>query len=140
MSGKLLRFLFITACFLLSSGKTFAHHGDAGRYAENVTTVTGTVVELRFINPHVFIVVDVKDESGNVERWQGELGSANQLHRTFGWTKDTLKPGDRITMVGRRLRNGSNYIGLNEKSKVILADSAEEIFHGGGGQQAPQAP
>ena len=138
MKNNLLTSFLMALGLFLVSGPIFAHHGDAGRYAETVTTVTGTVVEFQFINPHAMIFIDVKDENGKVERWQGELGGPNTLSRGFGWTKNTLKPGDKITMIGRRLKNGSNYIGLNEMSKVIATDSGKELFHGGGGGGAPQ--
>src|SRR5215813_5595153 len=80
-----------------------AHHGDAGRYEDKLTTVKGTVVELQLVNPHSMVVLDVDEDGGKVVRWRGEAGTATQL-KGWCWTKDVIKPGDRITMTGRRLK------------------------------------
>jgi hypothetical protein len=56
----------VAACLLLTSVPVFAHHGDAGRYEDNLTILKGTVVDLQLITPHSIIVVDVTDESGKV--------------------------------------------------------------------------
>ena len=55
-----------------------AHHGDAGRYEEEVITVTGTVVALQMVNPHSHIILDVVQD-GKTVRWQAELGTPQQL-------------------------------------------------------------
>ena len=62
----------------IDAGAMRAHHGDAGRYEEKLTTVTGTVAELQLINPHSMIVVDVTDSDGKIVRWRGEAGSATR--------------------------------------------------------------
>src|SRR6266516_4049742 len=109
----------------LVSMPLFAHHGDAGRYEDKLTTVKGTVIELQLINPHSVVVLDVKDEaSDQVIRWRGEAGSATQL-RGWCWTKEVIKPGDTVTMIGRRLKNGSPYMTLSENSRVIDANGKE---------------
>ena len=105
-----------------------AHHGDAGRYEDNLTLLTGTVVELQFINPHSMIVMDVMDESGKPVRWRAELGGPAALIKQFGWNKTTLKAGDKITVVGRRVKSGAPYINLTEMAKIVMADSGKEIF------------
>ncbi len=113
----------------LVSMPLFAHHGDAGRYEDKLTTVKGTVIELQLINPHSVVVLDVKDEaSDQVIRWRGEAGSATQL-RGWCWTKEVIKPGDTVTMIGRRLKNGSPYMTLSENSRVIDANG-KEIYRG----------
>ena len=105
-----------------------AHHGDAGRYEDKLTTVKGTVVELVLVNPHSMVVLDVKDESGAVVRWRGEAGTATQL-RGWCWPKDVIKVGDTVTMIGRRLKNGSPYMTLSENARVIDANG-KEIYRG----------
>jgi len=113
----------------LASMPLFAHHGDAGRYEDKLTTVKGIVIELQLINPHSVVVLDVKDEAGDqVVRWRGEAGSATQL-RGWCWTKEVIKPGDTVTMIGRRLKNGSPYMTLSENSRVIDANG-KEIYRG----------
>jgi hypothetical protein len=113
---------------LLVAGVFSAHHGDAGRYEDGVTTVTGTVVELQLVNPHSIIVVDAPDKSGKIVRWRGELGSPVNL-RGWCWNKDTFKAGDKVTIVGRRLKNGQPYMTLSEHARVIDA-GGKEMFRG----------
>ena len=69
-------------------------------------TVTGTVVEFQFVNPHCILVFDVKDEKGATEKWQGELTSPNRLVRA-GWNVQSVKVGDRVTLTGARAKSGA---------------------------------
>jgi len=111
-----------------TSPAVLAHHGDAGRYEDKLTTVKGTVVELQLINPHSIVVVDVKEDGDKIVRWRGEAGSATQL-KGWCWTQDVIKVGDTVTMVGRRLKNGSPYMTLSENSRVFDANG-KEIYRG----------
>ncbi len=77
----------------------FAHHGTAAYDTKNVVTVKGTMTDFRFINPHVQLYFDVKNDKGEIEKWQAELTAPNKLARA-GWDKHTLKPGDSITASG----------------------------------------
>src|SRR5215813_10467693 len=120
--------LFIASCLLLVSMPLFAHHGDAGRYEETLTILTGTVVEVQLVDPHSIIVLDVPNEKGQMVRWQAELGGRNALAKNFGWNKSTLKFGDKLTITGRRVKSGAPYINLTEKANVVLTDSGKEIF------------
>ena len=125
--------------FLVLAGSAAAHHGDAGRYIEDVITISGTVVELQMTNPHAHIVFDVT-ESGKTTRWQAELGGPQQLIRNFGWTPNTVKPGVKITVTGRRLKSGAPYINLTERARVVLDDSGKEIWKTANyGQPTPPA-
>ena len=120
--------LFIALTFLLISLPLFAHHGDAGRYEENVVVMTGTVVEVQLVDPHSILVLDIPNEKGQPVRWQAELGGRNALAKNFGWTKNTLKFGDKLTITGRRVKSGAPYINLTEKANVVMTDSGKEIF------------
>ena len=120
--------LFVTGLLMMSTGLMFAHHGDSGRYEDKLTTVTGTVAEIMLVNPHSTLVLDVKDESGKVVKWRGELGSAVQL-RGWCWTKEVIKAGDTVSMKGRRLKNGSPYMTLSEQARVTTA-AGKEIYKG----------
>jgi Family of unknown function (DUF6152) len=141
---KMFSFAGVAASVLLLSGPVFAHHGFAGRYDEDhPVTVTGTVVELQFMNPHSFIIFENKDASGKDVRWQAELGSANLLARE-GWTRTMLKPGDKITIIGPQNKNGSADLNLSHESKISLADSGKVIHNSikaeqGQNGQAPAA-
>ena len=122
--------LAVPAAMLLSAGPSWAHHGDAGRYNDSVTTVVGVVAQWRLINPHSVLIVDVEDENGNVVRWRGELGNPTSLGTRYGWNPDTFKPGDRISMTGRALKNGSPAMTLSEGSLLIDTDTGEELYRG----------
>src|SRR5690349_16831473 len=145
---KLLAFAGAAASLLLLSAPVFAHHGFAGRYDEDhPVTVNGTVVELQFMNPHSFIIFENKDAGGKDVRWQAELGSANLLARE-GWTRTTLKAGDKITIIGPQNKNGSADLNLSHESKITLTDSGKVIHNSikaetgqgqGGGAAAPPA-
>lgn len=125
---------------LLASVAAVAHHGDAGRYEEAITRLSGTVVALQFINPHSIIIVDAADESGQTQRWQVEVSNATGLAR-IGWTRDTLKPGDPVTMAGRTVKSGAPYINLSENSRLARGDTCEELFHSGmGSGREPDYP
>lgn len=106
----------------------WAHHGDAGRYDEALVTLNGSVVELQMINPHSIVVLDVPDASGKVTRWQAEMGGPNALARGFGWTRNTLKPGDHITLMGRRVKSGAPYMNLTERAVIYMTDSKKLLF------------
>jgi Family of unknown function (DUF6152) len=115
--------LIVMACFALAEGSVFAHHGVAGYAAGKEESLRGTVTDFQFINPHAIIYLDVKDEQGKVVNWQGELTSPNHLVRApVGWTKDTLKLGEQITIVGMVAKNGSPSMRIR---KVLLANGEE---------------
>jgi hypothetical protein len=126
--SKLPVLLMVAAGLLPSSVPLFAHHGDAGRYEDNVIVLKGTVVDLQLVDPHSIIVLDVTDESGKQVRWQAELNGKNGLSKQFGWTRNTLKPGDKITITGRKVKSGAPYMNLTDRANVVMSDTGKEIF------------
>ena len=121
MNSWRLAFLAVLAGLLMVSLPVWAHHGTAAYETAKLTTVKGTVTDFQFINPHVEINVEVKDDKGKIEKWLGEANSPNVLSR-HGWSKDMIKPGDQITVIGYRAKNGSNTLRLQ---KVVLSDGQE---------------
>jgi hypothetical protein len=117
----------VVAGMLALSGAALAHHGDADRYNDDVVTVTGTIVELQMINPHAIVVFDV-ERDGKKVRWQAELGGPQQLQRQFGWTRSTMKAGEKITLTGRQAKSGAPYLNLTERANIVMTDSGKEIF------------
>ncbi len=107
---------------LLIAGPLLAHHGEANYDTQKVVSVKGTVTDFQFINPHVQIVMEVKNSNGETEKWSCEARSPSMLVRVGGWDKNTLKPGDVITSSGFQAKNGSNILRL---SKIVLADGRE---------------
>src|SRR5260370_11813017 len=98
MNAKLTATLLVTAFFSLTTSlPLFAHRGNA-IYEAKTVTLKGTVTAWLWTNPHVLLKLDVKDESGNVVHWVGELVAPSNMIN-FGFTAGTLKPGDEITIV-----------------------------------------
>jgi len=127
MKTSLLCALAVAIGSLVLSNAALAHHGDADRYVQDVSVVSGTIVELQMTNPHAHIVLDVT-EGGKTVRWQAELGGPQQLIKQFGWSPATMKAGTKITMTGRRLKSGAPYMNLTERANVVLTDSGKEIY------------
>jgi len=123
------RVSFLAVCIglLALAPVTFAHHGTANYDTGKSITVKGVVTGFDFVNPHVQIAWEAKDDSGTMQKWEGELTSPNRLTRV-GWTKSTIKPGDTITISGYPAKSGSHEIWIQ---KVALA-SGEELSTGGG--------
>lgn len=85
-----------------------AHHSFAADYdASKPLTLTGRVTKIEWMNPHVRFYMEVKDASGKVTNWEFELGSPNALMRS-GWTRNSLKVGEQITVQGCRAKDSSN--------------------------------
>ena len=113
--------LFLAFGLLLASAPLLAHHGEANYDTDKVVSVKGTVTDFQFINPHTLISLDAKNDKGEVEKWSCEARSPGMLVRVGGWDKQTLKPGDVITVFGYRARNGSPVMRLQ---KITLADGS----------------
>jgi len=85
----------------------FAHHSFAMFDADKTTTVTGTVKQMEWTNPHTWLrVMLVNKETGKAEQWGFEMGPpAQQIRR--GWESDSFKPGDSVTLDMHPLKDGS---------------------------------
>jgi Family of unknown function (DUF6152) len=113
MKRNFLNFLAAVAGLALSQAGAFAHHGNTAYSTTEPYTVSGTVVEFQFLNPHCIVLLDAKDEKGMAQKWQGELTSPNHLIRA-GWNSQSLKPGDQVTLTGWRARSGSNSLWITK--------------------------
>jgi hypothetical protein len=102
-----------------------AHHSFAADFdAEKPVKMTGPVTKVEWTNPHVWFYVDVKASDGNVANWALEMGSPNGLLRT-GWTRNSLKIGDVVTVEGYSSRNKIN---TANASAVTLASTGQKMF------------
>ena len=119
---KLALFLATVFCVVLTSAPLLAHHGEANYNTEKTVTVKGTVTDFQFVNPHVQITIDVKNDKGEIEKWVGEARSPATLSRYGGWDKNTIKIGDVITFYGHRTKNGTPFMRLE---KIVMADGTE---------------
>ena len=88
-----------------STRPLLAHHSVAMYEMSAPITVTGVVKRFEWTNPHAFIYLDVKDDSGKVEEWAIEMMSLNHL-KSYGWARDLVKPGDVISCTGGRAKSG----------------------------------
>ena len=113
MRRKIFVSILGVAAVLIFGGSTFAHHGTAACDTKNIVTVKGTMTEFRFINPHVQLFFDVKNDKGEVEKWQAELTAPNKLARA-GWDKHTLNPGDSITASGYVSKGDGHTMWINK--------------------------
>lgn len=92
---------FLAVCVPLA-----AHHGGASYDTEKSVIVKGTVTAYVWQNPHVFVKVDVKDESGNVVHWIVEAQNPVSMMQ-IGWSKDTFKAGDQVEIDVMPAKNGN---------------------------------
>ncbi len=122
---KSLRLLLLCAAF--AAPLASAHHSFAVHFvAEGTVEVSGVVEEFRFSNPHGILTFNVTDANGQTVQWKAETNSPNVLRRR-GWSKDSLKAGDEITVLGFPARDGTSYMRI---SKITFADGHELIGQG----------
>jgi hypothetical protein len=116
------------AAAVLAAAPAFAHHGAGVFEPEKKLTVSGTVTDFQFVNPHVLVYMTVKGSDGKDVQWGGELTSPNRLardQRAVKWHKEILKPGDIITMTGHPARNGApmmDILKIVDKQGTVLID------------------
>jgi hypothetical protein len=122
MKWKLATFLILLAAFLSISGSASAHHGNSAYDEEHWITITGSVTEFVWANPHCQIFMDVKDDKGAVVNWAIESQSPGILRRN-SWTRTSVKPGDQITITLAPAKNGAA-VGFsgNKNGKVVFPD------------------
>jgi hypothetical protein len=106
---------------LLAPLDLFAHHGSSNYDMSKSVSVKGTVKQFAFVNPHSAIYLESKDDKGNAEEWLVEADSPNNLARN-GWTRDSIKAGELVTVVGNQLKDGSKVMRLQ---KVVFTDGRE---------------
>jgi hypothetical protein len=101
--------LVITAGAFMAGGRAYAHHSFAATYFEDKTQkIEGNLVQFLYRNPHSFVHVEAPDEKGVMQRWAVEWGAGGQLGRQ-GVTRETLKPGDHVVIVGNPGRNPEDH-------------------------------
>src|SRR5262252_3809149 len=112
--------------FGICSKTLLAHHSFAAQYDRNKPkTLTGPVTKIDWINPHARFFIDVKDDSGKVSNWEVELAAPAMLLRR-GWTRNSLKVGEPVTVNGSSAKDGSNLVNA---TTVTLANG-NKVFAG----------
>lgn len=121
------------ACLVALAVPAAAHHSFAAEYDRaKPVTLTGEVTKVEWINPHARFHFDVKDASGKVVDWEVELTSPAGLMRR-GWTRNSLKAGETVTVVGFSAKDGSN---LANATTVTLSDG-KKVFAGSSADDTP---
>jgi hypothetical protein len=110
--------LLVVLSLLLVAPFLWAHHGLAQFDTTHVVSLQGTVTDFQWIQPHAVIHADLKDEKGKVANWVLELGSPIMLGR-HGWSQNSLKRGDPVTVFGFRAKDGTPYMSVG---RIELAD------------------
>ena len=110
---KVLALLVAAVAMIGVTAPVLAHHGTAAFDTTKMVKVKGTITDFQFVNPHVQVYFECKDEKGETEKWQGELTAPNKLIRA-GWDKHTLKPGDSVTVSGYAAVNGAHTMWIRE--------------------------
>lgn len=104
-----------------------AHHGWEDFNSNSEVKFEGTVRDFHFTNPHCVVEFDVKDEKGQIRKWEAEFASPLELARK-GWTAATLQPGDKISVAGNPAKNGASSIHL---TSIHLANGKELKLYNG---------
>jgi hypothetical protein len=87
------------------TGNAVAHHTHAHYEATRTIVITGTIKEFEWVNPHSWVTIAVTDPAGVTKDWLLEARGPGALTRS-GWTKDSLKPGDKVSITIRPLKSG----------------------------------
>jgi hypothetical protein len=120
---RLLRSCFFTIPLLaVCAGTAASHHSFSAVYDESrLLTVSGVVTQFKFVNPHAMMYMDVTDASGKVTKWAVEFAGRLNLSNV-GWTAESIKAGERVTVTGNPTHTGSERIAFK---RLVRADGTE---------------
>lgn len=128
--GALLALVLFLACV-----PVFAHHSFAAEFdVKQPITLKGVVTKVDWLNPHIYVYMDVKDETGKTVNWSVEGAPPNTLYR-LGWRKDTLKPGDSVTIDAFKAKDGT----ATANARQVLLPDGRKVFAGSTDDGGPKA-
>lgn len=111
---------------LVACGSLLAHHGNVAYDEQHPTAIAGNVTEFVWSNPHCQIYLDVKNDKGEVVAWSVESQSPGILKRN-GWTRDSIKPGDHITITLVPAKSGAPVGFSGEKTGKVVFDDGHVL-------------
>lgn len=123
---RVIRWTFVAGAttLLLAYAPVRAHHSFAADYdVAKPVRLTGTVTKMEWTNPHAHIVVSVRDRAGVATSWRFELGTPNALMRA-GWLKNSVKPGDTVTVSGYAAKDGSRMV----NAQSVMSGDGQTLF------------
>ena len=133
MKGRLISAVAAIA-MMAGAASVMAHHSFAAEFdANKPVKLTGTVTKIEWMNPHAYFYIDVKDASGTVESWGLEMGSPNGLMRQ-GWTRNSLKVGDEVSVDGSMAKDGSKIA----NARTVTLAGGTRLFAASSQAQAQQ--
>jgi hypothetical protein len=120
---------------IVGTGSVLAHHSFAAEFdAGKPLTLKGIVTKIEWQNPHTYFYLDVAAADGKVVNWGMEMGRPNGLMRQ-GWTRNTLKVGDAVTVEGSAAKDGTN---VGNARVVVLDATGQRLFAASSQTQTPQ--
>ena len=134
MKAKVAAFAAAVGLVLTTAG-AIAHHSFAAEFdANRPLNLKGVVTKIEWMNPHTYFYLDVTAGDGKVVNWGMEMGSPNGLMRA-GWTRNTLKVGDEVTVEGAQAKDGTN---VGNAVAVVLVATGKRLFAASSQTETPQ--